>query len=431
MANCRFKHVCFILQIAVIAGCPDVLMHGPSSDTLRRLLPRFSGDRTDGHVQSSTGRESAAADRVQDFPPVDVISINHLYCSRHGTVAALAARMPKDIRAAMWNHHFSGSGGGMANCRFKHVCFILQVTYNYKCCRSDNRCLLLLPDPLNLTAVVTHLVHCLRVSLLLLCGDIETNPGPKVDEMLSQLLAGQARISQELASLSETVASFENRLMNVEAMAASVSNIIPRVSELEQTVGTLQKLVGKLDRQNDELENRLRKNNLIIHGLHETPSETTNHLLESVLDLLSVKLGVNCDDIERCHRLGAVRRDKPRPVIIKLMDFRSKIAIMSNARKLKGTKVYINEDYSARVRLARKMLWQNSQNMRKNARKVKLKHDTLTIDGVRYTWDTDKKAIIKVSTHSLSAGSDSAKSASAQALGINSASSASVFAKAD
>ncbi|KAL3200034.1 hypothetical protein MRX96_009364 [Rhipicephalus microplus] len=113
------------------------------------------------------------------------------------------------------------------------------------------------------------------------------------------------------------------------------------------------------------------------------------------------------------------------------MDFRSKIAIMSNARKLKGTKVYINEDYSARVRLARKMLWQNSQNMRKNARKVKLKHDTLTIDGVRYTWDTDKKAIIKVSTHSLSAGSDSAKSASAQALGINSASSASVFAKAD
>ncbi|KAL3218714.1 hypothetical protein MRX96_031392 [Rhipicephalus microplus] len=127
MANCRFKHVCFILQIAVIAGCPDVLMHGPSSDTLRRLLPRFSGDRTDGHVQSSTGRESAAADRVQDFPPVDVISINHLYCSRHGTVAALAARMPKDIRAAMWNHHFSGSGGGMANCRFKHVCFILQV----------------------------------------------------------------------------------------------------------------------------------------------------------------------------------------------------------------------------------------------------------------------------------------------------------------
>ncbi|KAL3205924.1 hypothetical protein MRX96_052910 [Rhipicephalus microplus] len=127
MANCRFKHVCFILQIAVIAGCPDVLMHGPSSDTLRRLLPRFSGDRTDGHVQSSTGRESAAADRVQDFPPVDVISINHPYCSRHGTVAALAARMPKDIRAAMWNHHFSGSGGGMANCRFKHVCFILQI----------------------------------------------------------------------------------------------------------------------------------------------------------------------------------------------------------------------------------------------------------------------------------------------------------------
>ncbi|KAH6945972.1 hypothetical protein HPB50_010957 [Hyalomma asiaticum] len=96
-------------------------------------------------------------------------------------------------------------------------------------------------------------------------------------------------------------------------MAASMSNIIPRVSELEQTTGTLQKLVGKLDRQNDELENRLLKNNLIIHGLRETPSETTDHLLESVLDLLSAKLGVKWDDIERCHGLGAERGDTPRP----------------------------------------------------------------------------------------------------------------------
>ncbi|XP_049273554.1 uncharacterized protein LOC119401792 isoform X2 [Rhipicephalus sanguineus] len=406
-------------------------MHDPTSDAPRSLLPRFSGARTGGSARSSAGQECAAADRGKDFPSIDVLSFNHLYCSRHGTAAALAARMPKDIRAATWNHHFSGSGGGMANSRFKHVCFILQVTYNYKCYRSDNRCPLLLPDPLNCTAVVTLLVHCLRMSLLLLCGDVETNPGPKVDEMLSQLLAGQARISQELASLSETVASFESRLMNVETMAASMSNIIPRVSELEQTVGTLQKLVGKLDRQNDELENRLRKNNLIIHGLRETSSETTDHLLESVLDLLSVKLGVKCDDIERCHRLGAKRGDKPRPVIIKLMDFRSKIAILNNARKLKGSKIYINEDYSARVRLARKALWQNSQDMRKNAGKVKLKHDTLTIDGVRYMWETDKNAIVKVSTNSLSAGSVSVKSASAQALGMNSASSDSVFAKAD
>ncbi|KAL3209177.1 hypothetical protein MRX96_009365 [Rhipicephalus microplus] len=133
MANCRFKHVCFILQIAVIAGCPDVLMHGPSSDTLRRLLPRFSGDRTDGHVQSSTGRESAAADRVQDFPPVDVISINHLYCSRHGTVAALAARMPKvyksgnvepSLQWVRWRHGelpFQARLFHLADCRYRRL----------------------------------------------------------------------------------------------------------------------------------------------------------------------------------------------------------------------------------------------------------------------------------------------------------------------
>lgn len=109
---------------------------------------------------------------------------------------------------------------------------------------------------------------------------------------------------------------------------------------------------------------------------------------------------------------------------------------MNNARKLKGTKIYINEDYSARVRLVRRALWQNSQDTRKNARKFKLKHDTVTIDGVRYMWDTDKNTIVKVSVYSpsvvsASVPSASMQSASAQASGMNLASSNPVSASAE
>ncbi|KAL1474901.1 hypothetical protein MTO96_037677 [Rhipicephalus appendiculatus] len=68
-----------MLQIAVIVGCPDVLIQDSTSDTSRRLLPRFSGARTGGDALSSAGQGCVAADRVKDFLSTDVPSINHLY----------------------------------------------------------------------------------------------------------------------------------------------------------------------------------------------------------------------------------------------------------------------------------------------------------------------------------------------------------------
>lgn len=89
------------------------------------------------------------------------------------------------------------------------------------------------------------------------------------------------------------------------------------------------------------------------------------------------------------------KNSSPRPVIIKRIDFRMKTQILSNARKLKGLKIYINEDFSARVRQIRKSLWQHSADARKNAEKVRLRHDTLMVDSVRYSWDEASGTLVK------------------------------------
>lgn len=259
--------------------------------------------------------------------------------------------------------------------------------------------MLLLPDPLPCTCAVNSLLCWLR-TLLLISGDIESNPGPPIEDMLKELLAGQQKISQDIASLTSTVASLDSRLKTVEAMTAAAADLVPRMSELESTVRDLKNTVEILDRRNDDLENRLRRNNLIIYGLTETVKETPEQLLETVYELINVKLGVKCENIERWHRLGMRKNSSPRPVIIKLIDFRTKTQILSNARKLKGSKIYINEDFSARVRQIRKFLWQHSADVRKNADKVRLRHDTLIVDSVRYSWDEASGTLVK---HSESA----------------------------
>lgn len=122
-------------------------------------------------------------------------------------------------------------------------------------------------------------------------------------------------------------------------------------------------------------------------------------LLPSVVNLISTKLDIECDNIERCHRLGTRRSDSPRPVIIKLLDFRTKSEILSKASKLKGTDIFINEDFSVRVRQIRKELWQHSADLRKVAKKVRLQYDQLVIDSVRYVWDNVTKSVIEASSN--------------------------------
>ncbi|XP_070395939.1 uncharacterized protein [Dermacentor albipictus] len=126
MVNARFKHVCFILQIAAITSSPDVLLPDPAANTPHRFLPQSSSAQTDSSVRYAPAQGCAAVPEM-DFPSISVPLNNYLYRTRHGTKVALAAWMAKAIRAAPWDHYFSGSGGGMANARFKHVCFILQV----------------------------------------------------------------------------------------------------------------------------------------------------------------------------------------------------------------------------------------------------------------------------------------------------------------
>ena len=53
--------------------------------------------------------------------------------------------------------------------------------------------------------------------------------------------------------------------------------------------------------------------------------------------------------IERAYRTGKPKNGKPKQIIAKLLNYRDQEKILKSSKKLKGTGIYIKEDFSARV----------------------------------------------------------------------------------
>lgn len=140
-----------------------------------------------------------------------------------------------------------------------------------------------------------------------------------------------------------------------------------------------------LEQKVDDIENRSRRCNLIFFGIEDTDkSESYDVVKKKLLEICSSTLTCNNITIERAHRSGKFTGNRPRPVIASFASFKDKQAVLSNAKKLKGSKISISEDFSAGVRLKRKRLLEYSKANKKENDKICLKFDSLYLNGVRY-----------------------------------------------
>lgn len=156
--------------------------------------------------------------------------------------------------------------------------------------------------------------------------------------------------------------------------------------------------ISTLSNKNDSLENRSRRNNIILHGLSEGPGENREELSAIISKWFDDTLKVACPRIERCHRLGSNVRGRPRPVIMKLLDFQDKVVMLKNCYKLKNTGFRVSEDFSPQVRNIRKRLWEASACYRDNGASVQIRFDHVFIDKVRYDWDSSSNTLVRSST---------------------------------
>ena len=146
------------------------------------------------------------------------------------------------------------------------------------------------------------------------------------------------------------------------------------VTDLQRDNAELKSLLKEKDVKISELENRVddleqytRMDDLIINGLtvrhrsyaravsHSNDVETNNTAFEEQIDSVEDQLlgflgsqGIAIDktEISACHVLKTKDPTNKPPIIIRLISRKSKINILKNGRKLKGTNVYVNEHLS-------------------------------------------------------------------------------------
>lgn len=146
-----------------------------------------------------------------------------------------------------------------------------------------------------------------------------------------------------------------------------------------------------LRKQMNIIDNKLRKNNVIVRGL---VVEDGANLKKSVEDIWQNVLKVDCCKINNVIPIGKIKENKQ--FLVQMDSGNSAINVLKKAKLLKGSGIFINQDLSAYSRNKRSKLHKlRKEIMRLNPTlKARLRDDYLLIGNVRFDWSDGNELIV-------------------------------------
>ncbi|CAH1163295.1 unnamed protein product [Phaedon cochleariae] len=163
--------------------------------------------------------------------------------------------------------------------------------------------------------------------------------------------------------------------------------------EVEASIQGLQTDYEILKQENDVLkiklnttERKLKKFNLVIYGLKCGDDDISNDLIE----LFREKIGIECQerDFRDTYKISSTQENnKEPPILVEFVSNKLKTDILTNAKKLKGTGVYISVDYTSEDYKKKKFLISQQKLSRERGDTANIKGNTLVINGTTWTYE--------------------------------------------
>jgi hypothetical protein len=172
-----------------------------------------------------------------------------------------------------------------------------------------------------------------------------------------------------------------------------VSEVERENEDLKQRNEVLLNRVDKLENHVDDLEGRSRRNNILVHGLEQWEGESQESIELRLKEVFTDKMDLMQDiQFDRVHRLGTKKNS---PIIARCTFYKDKVDIMKAKKKLKGSDIFVGDDFSRGVREKRKKLSSFLKEIREEDKTARLVHDHIVVDGKKYYLDEDEKGLVE------------------------------------
>lgn len=145
------------------------------------------------------------------------------------------------------------------------------------------------------------------------------------------------------AAVASAVEPFNKKLAEFEQHVPRVTDLEKKINDLESRLSAAQEEAKlAINKANDNAQYS-RKYNLRFIGIEEKKDENCTEL---IVAFCKEKLGivVPANAIDRAHRVGKKSEGKTRAILVKFMNYNSKLMVCIQKKLLKDSDFYINED---------------------------------------------------------------------------------------
>ena len=199
---------------------------------------------------------------------------------------------------------------------------------------------------------------------------------------LNSALESDETVDKLVSAIRKTIISDITPIITRNVAEALKASFEFELHERDDRIDALENELKSIRLQNDEAEQYSRRNCLIFQGVTEADNENTD---ETIVKLCKEKMDIEieCKDLDRSHRLGHKKGDKPRGIIAKFANYHSRDKIYrarTLLRKCEGTPVFIHESLT---KSRSELFW-----------KVK----TAFKDHVKVVWTQDGRIIARLKT---------------------------------
>ena len=198
---------------------------------------------------------------------------------------------------------------------------------------------------------------------LALCGDIEENPGPSMDETVSKFEKITSKLEEKLASeIQEMARSLNTTTHQVELLTQRLRDTEKDMLDMKKRSSDRERKIEELTLELDRQQIFSRRDNVVFYGIPEVQdgAEDCVRALAELINSHSYSERVwSEDDFDRAHRLGRASSTKTRPVIAKLHRSRDKRALIANkslTKDLAKVGVRLSDDHTTKQRTVLKEL---------------------------------------------------------------------------